>query len=294
MRAAERQLDAIGDRAGADQLAFEQCDSAIAVRNEHTSRVWCAIASRRAVSRIDAWGGPRPGPELDTVRRALWLNAVDGLQLQNNPWWGSPRSETISFGGSLREPAYTLIAVIQRKDVSLAVFRLEILARWVGVNRERKEKLGPLRQRTLNTLRTTLPTDESARVDALWAVAAVAMTIAIQESKTDNAILARDVLTRIRGLAETAEGYGQQDAMLAPALYLAEGWAGLLAGEYETAERALDRGTDLCSARLWDSAAMCKMLDTAYVQSVAAVRAPPAIAPKPDPGPVLAPKPSSI
>lgn len=273
MRAAEQRLEAMSDQALADTYAFEQCASGVAERNEATARIWCAIGSRRAVSRIDSWGGPRPGPELDTVRRALWLNAVDGLRLQNNPWWGSPRSETIYIGDGLRGPAYTLLAVMNRGEPTLPEFRFERLARVAGVVRERREPLDSLRRRTLDELLSKLPIDGHERANALWAVAAISITIDIARPGEDRVAPAREVYTRISGLAEPTEGYEGEDAMLAPTLYLAEGWSAFRAQDFEIAERLLGRGTELCPARLWHGAAICSMLEYAYARAVAAVRA---------------------
>ncbi|MGH6951633.1 MAG: hypothetical protein ACREH4_12205 [Vitreimonas sp.] len=273
MRAAEQRLEALNDQTLADSFAFAQCEHGIAERSEVIARVWCAIGSRRAVSRIDSWGGPRPGPELETVRRALWLNAVDGLRLQNNPWWGSPRSETIYIGDGVRGPAYTLIAVMNRGEPTLPEFRFEGLARVAGVVRERREPLDSLRRRTLETLLSKMPLDEHERANTLWAVAATGLTIDIAQAGGDRQVFALEVYARISGLAESTEGYGGEDAMLAPALYLSEGWSALWAQEFAAAERLLGRGTELCPARLWHGAAICNMLEFAYARAVAAARA---------------------
>lgn len=283
MRDAEQRLEAMSDQGLADAFAFEQCALGVTERTEAIARIWCAIGSRRAVSRIDSCGGPRPGPELDTVRRALWLNAVDGLRLQNNPWWGSPRSETIPIGDGVRGPAYILIAVINRGEPTLPEFRFEGLARVAGVVPERREALTSLRRRTLDKLLSTMPIDAHERANTLWAVAATAMTIDIARRGEDRVASAREVHAHLRGLAESAEGYEGEDAMLAPTLYLAEGWSALLAQDYETAEHLLGRGTELCPARLWHGAAMCSMLEYAYARAVAAVRAHRADAATPDP-----------
>lgn len=55
MLAAEQTLDALDDQTLADSVAFQRCESGIAERNEVIARIWCAIGSRRAVSRIDSW-----------------------------------------------------------------------------------------------------------------------------------------------------------------------------------------------------------------------------------------------
>lgn len=203
----------------------------------------------------------------------MWLNAVDGLRLQNNPWWGSPRSETIYIGDGVRGPAYTLIAVMNRGERTLPEFRFEGLARVAGVFPERREPLDSLRRRTLNALLSKMPVDQRERANTLWAVAATAMTIDIAQPGPDRVALAQEVYARINGLAESTETYGGEDAMLAPVLYLSEGWSAFVAQDFDAAVRLLGRGTELCPTRLWRGAAMCNMLEFAYARSVAAIRA---------------------
>lgn len=276
MREAEALLPNAGDEREQDTFAFEACETAIESREAPAARIWCAIASRRAVSHIDRRGRPGPGPELDTVRRALWLSAVDGLWLQNNPWWGSPRSETIYIGEGPRGSAYTVIAVMNRREPTLPEFRFEQLARIVGVERERRESVASLRVRTIDQILSKMPTEGRERATSLWALVAASMTIDIvsrDDDRATRAAQAREVNARLRGLAESAETYEGEDGMLAPALYLVEGWSSFLADEHEAAERLLGRGTELCVTRLWRDAAMCQMLEHSYARSIAAVRA---------------------
>lgn len=266
MRMAEEHLSAQGDQRAQDLYAFASCEGAIEARVAGPARVWCAIASRRAVSR----GASSSDMTRDTVRRALWLNAVDGLGMQNNPWWGSPRSETVYVGGGIRGPAYTLIAVINRAEPTLPEFRLEGLARNSGIERQRRESVASLRQRTLDHLISKMSEAMEERAPALWAVAAVGLTTTTTYRGEDSISNGREVAVRVRGLAQTAEGYAGEDAMLAPALYLAEGWANYLAQDFASAEQLLGRGLELCITRLWRGAALCEMLDRGFARAVAA------------------------
>lgn len=269
MRMAEDHLATQGDASAQDLYAFVSCQGAIEERAAAPARVWCAIASRRAVSHMDRQGGSWAGIERDTVRRALWLNAVDGLGMQNNPWWGSPRSETVYVGDGIRGPAYTLIAVINRGEPTLPEFRLEGLARIAGVERARRESVASLRQRTLDHLISKMPETAEERAPALWAVAAVGLTAASTYRGEDSVTNGREVATRLRGLAQSAEAYEEgEDAMLAPALYLSEGWANYIAEDSAAAEQLLGRGAELCVPRLWRGAALCEMLERAHARVV--------------------------
>jgi len=269
MRMAEAHLATQGDQRAQDLYAFTSCEGAIEARAAGPARVWCAIASRRAVSR----GASSSDMTRDTVRRALWLNAVDGLGMQNNPWWGSPRSETVYVGGGIRGPAYTLIAVINRAEATLPEFRLEGLARISGIERQRRESVASLRQRTLDHLISKMPEAMEERAPALWAVAAVGLTTTITYRGEDTINNGREVAVRMRGLAQSAEVYEGEDSMLAPALYLSEGWANYLAQDFASAEQLLGRGAELCTARLWRGAALCNMLERGHEHAVTALRA---------------------
>lgn len=266
---AEAHLAAQGDQRTQDLYAFASCENAIEARAAGPARVWCAIASRRAVSR----GASSSDMTRDTVRRALWLNAVDGLGMQNNPWWGSPRSETVYVGGGIRGPAYTLIAVISRAEPTLPEFRLEGLARASGVERQRRESVASLRQRTLDQLIAKMPEAMEERAPALWAVAAVGLTTTTTYRSEDSISNGREVAVRVRGLARSAEAYEGEDSMLAPALYLSEGWANYLAEDLVSAEQLLGHGAELCTVRLWRGAALCSMLERGHERATAALRA---------------------
>jgi hypothetical protein len=109
-------------------LASGNCLQNLDLRNRDPSRVWCAQASKLAVSRIDKTGLPSAEeempPEVRIVRKALWMSAVDGLGLQNDPWWGSPRSETIPMRNELRRLAYVVVADFNRDNTGLLDFNL--------------------------------------------------------------------------------------------------------------------------------------------------------------------------
>lgn len=270
--AAQAQLRGMS-AAEADTLAFERCLLASEARSRSLARVWCALGSRRAVSRIDSWGGPRPSIEVEVVKRALWMNAVDGLQFQNNPWWGSPRSETIPLDQGLRTPAYILLAVILRQDRSLIDFRFQGLGYWVEVEFQRGETWGQFRRRIfdrLAELRATKP-DETATV--LWATAATGLTLQLNSEGDAPKAEAENIAAQLAGLAATAEPLSGEDGALAPALYLSEGLALLASEQYPQAEVALGRGTELCPQRIWQGARLCNVLEATYARAVAARRA---------------------
>ncbi|MBL8538211.1 MAG: hypothetical protein JNM59_12465 [Hyphomonadaceae bacterium] len=254
--------------------AFALCLQGVEGRERSIARIWCALGSRRAVAQIDRWGGPRPSIELEVVKRALWLNAVDGLQFQNNPWWGSPRSETIPLGEGLRTPAYILLAVILRQDFGLMDFRFEGLGRWLGLERERRETWSHFRQRAFEQLTVRRNTEDARqRASALWATAAVGLTLQLTSPDEDVKAEAATIARNLEGLAAAAEPLRGEDEALAPTFYLGEGLALLISEQYEQAEIALGRGAELCPQRIWQGARLCNALETSYARAIAARRA---------------------
>ncbi len=255
-----------------DALAFVNCLEASEARSRSPARVWCALGSRRAVSRIDSWGGPRPGIEVEVVKRALWMNAMDGLQFQNNPWWGSPRSETIPLDQGLRTPAYILLAVILRQDRSLIDFRFQGLGYWLDVEFQRGETWGQFRRRIFQRL-AELRGTKSDDSTLLLAAAAAGLTSPLNSEGDVPKAEAENIAAQLAGLAAAAEPLSGEDGALAPALYLSEGWALLASEQYPEAEAALGRGTELCPQRIWQGARLCNVLEAAYARAIATRRA---------------------
>lgn len=274
-RAARAQLDRV-DPTLQFGVSAETCLRNLSRRDRDASRAWCAIASRQAVSRLDRVGFPYDehlfARELEVVQSALWLNAVDGLGLQNNPWWGAPRSETIPLRHEVRRLAYVVLADFNRGDWGAVDFNFERLALIIGINRASAESFHSFRLRVLDRLdgwEGRLPIDGLARSDIQWARAVTALTLFLDDGSADPAREAREIAARLAAATNTElESADGEDGALRPAFHLATGYATFVAGEPQAAEESFRAGHASCVVALWEDAALCSHLARAMEQSL--------------------------
>jgi hypothetical protein len=258
---AQSELDAHA-RPDQFQLAADRCERAFEQRQPEDSRIWCALASEKALARVDR-NGNGPAAELDILMRAVWLSAVDGLHYQQDPWWGSPLAETVPLKDDLKRLSLLVLADFNRRDVSQMEWNFERLSRMIGAPRAKGETMGQLRRKTAATLEAYLRSGAPRKPvaeDVLWARAAMGLTLMVNDRRDDKAAEGRNVAAMLSGAGEAAAARYPNEAGLAPALFYVEGIARSFEGDTASANALFDRGAQICVRQIWQGAVLCDML----------------------------------
>jgi hypothetical protein len=256
--AAQRQINSV-ERDQRFDVAAGHCQDSIDRRQAQWMITWCDLAAQAAArQRNRDRRRDYSEAERELLWNAAWLQALEGIQ--QGSFFAAPLVERVSIAdenSNRRFIAYRLLSNLRSRDYRDIERNLRQLGNIDGITIGPSESMLVGRRRLINSL-----LGEPRTPERLWAIAAAALTYEMEyyasEVSREQVIAdAREVASLLEGLIAETDNLSGHDAALTPLLLYAQTKALWIARDYESAQRAGQRGFESCVDRLWASASIC-------------------------------------